>query len=175
MLAILAVVAGGVLGIVATQDERNSRQVTQERLDSIEAALRRHAFLTQSLPCPARGNVAVTNADFGNAMADANGLCTDLTTIADPDGMVDVGAGNEEVRIGTVPTRTLNLPDAYMTDGWGDRFTYAMVNMGMVTGILPVVGIPLPFISYGGTAMVTLGLALGILMSVARSKRLMQS
>ncbi|MBN9205131.1 rod shape-determining protein RodA [Methylibium petroleiphilum] len=54
-------------------------------------------------------------------------------------------------------------------------FTYSMVNMGMVTGILPVVGIPLPFISYGGTAMVTLGLALGILMSVARSKRLMQS
>jgi len=54
-------------------------------------------------------------------------------------------------------------------------FTYAMVNMGMVTGILPVVGIPLPFISYGGTAMVTLGLGLGILMSISRSKRLMQS
>ncbi|HWH73230.1 MAG TPA: rod shape-determining protein RodA [Methylibium sp.] len=54
-------------------------------------------------------------------------------------------------------------------------FTYAMVNMGMVSGILPVVGIPLPFVSYGGTAMVTLGLGLGILMSVARSKRLMQS
>lgn len=54
-------------------------------------------------------------------------------------------------------------------------FTYAMVNMGMVTGILPVVGIPLPFVSYGGTAMVTLGLGLGILMSIARSKRLMQS
>jgi rod shape determining protein RodA len=54
-------------------------------------------------------------------------------------------------------------------------FTYAMVNMGMVSGILPVVGIPLPFISYGGTAMVTLGLGLGILMSVSRSKRLMQS
>ena len=54
-------------------------------------------------------------------------------------------------------------------------FTYAMVNMGMVTGILPVVGIPLPFISYGGTAMVTLGLGLGLLMSVARSKRLMQT
>jgi rod shape determining protein RodA len=54
-------------------------------------------------------------------------------------------------------------------------FTYAMVNMGMVSGILPVVGIPLPFVSYGGTAMVTLGLGLGILMSVSRSKRLMQS
>ena len=51
-------------------------------------------------------------------------------------------------------------------------FTYAFVNMGMVSGILPVVGIPLPFISYGGTAMVTLGLALGMLMSIARSRRM---
>ena len=50
-------------------------------------------------------------------------------------------------------------------------FTYAFVNMGMVSGILPVVGVPLPFVSYGGTAMVTLGLALGVLMSVARSQR----
>jgi rod shape determining protein RodA len=54
-------------------------------------------------------------------------------------------------------------------------FTYAFVNMGMVSGILPVVGVPLPFISYGGTAMVMLGLGLGILMSVARSRRLMPS
>ena len=50
-------------------------------------------------------------------------------------------------------------------------FTYAFVNMGMVSGILPVVGVPLPFISYGGTAMVTLGLSLGVLMSVARAQR----
>ncbi|MDM0031422.1 rod shape-determining protein RodA [Variovorax sp. J22P271] len=54
-------------------------------------------------------------------------------------------------------------------------FTYAFVNMGMVSGILPVVGVPLPFISYGGTAMVTLGLGLGILMSISRAKRLIQS
>ncbi len=54
-------------------------------------------------------------------------------------------------------------------------FTYAFVNMGMVSGILPVVGVPLPFISYGGTAMATLGMGLGILMSIARSKRLVQS
>jgi len=54
-------------------------------------------------------------------------------------------------------------------------FTYAFVNMGMVSGILPVVGVPLPFVSYGGTAMLTLGLALGILMSIGKSKRLVQS
>ncbi|MBT9552884.1 MAG: rod shape-determining protein RodA [Hydrogenophaga sp.] len=54
-------------------------------------------------------------------------------------------------------------------------FVYAFVNMGMVSGILPVVGVPLPFVSYGGTAMVTMGVGLGILMSIAKSKRLMQS
>ena len=54
-------------------------------------------------------------------------------------------------------------------------FVYAFVNMGMVSGILPVVGVPLPFISYGGTAMVTLGLALGILMSISRAKQLVQT
>ena len=54
-------------------------------------------------------------------------------------------------------------------------FTYAWVNMGMVSGLLPVVGVPLPFISYGGTAMLTLGIALGILMSISRAKQLVQS
>jgi rod shape determining protein RodA len=54
-------------------------------------------------------------------------------------------------------------------------FVYVFVNMGMVSGILPVVGVPLPFVSYGGTAMVTMGLGLGILLSVAKAKRLMQS
>jgi rod shape determining protein RodA len=53
-------------------------------------------------------------------------------------------------------------------------FTYVFVNMGMVSGILPVVGVPLPFISYGGTAMVTLGLSLGILMAIAKSRRFMR-
>lgn len=54
-------------------------------------------------------------------------------------------------------------------------FTYAFVNMGMVSGILPVVGVPLPFMSYGGTAMVTLGLGAGILMSVQRNRKLVQT
>ena len=54
-------------------------------------------------------------------------------------------------------------------------FTYAFVNMGMVSGMLPVVGVPLPFISYGGTAMVTLGFGIGILLSIAKAKQLVQS
>ena len=54
-------------------------------------------------------------------------------------------------------------------------FTYAFVNMGMVSGILPVVGVPLPFVSYGGTAMVSLGLGLGMLMAIAKHRRVAQT
>jgi rod shape determining protein RodA len=54
-------------------------------------------------------------------------------------------------------------------------FTYAFVNIGMVSGLLPVVGVPLPFISYGGTALVTLGFGARILMSIHRHRRLVQS
>ncbi len=54
-------------------------------------------------------------------------------------------------------------------------FTYAFVNIGMVSGVLPVVGVPLPFMSYGGTAMVTLGLGAGILMSINRGRKLVQT
>jgi rod shape determining protein RodA len=49
-------------------------------------------------------------------------------------------------------------------------FTYAFVNLAMVTGLLPVVGVPLPFVSYGGTALVTLGVGIGLIMSVARDR-----
>ncbi|MHB9117724.1 MAG: rod shape-determining protein RodA [Burkholderiales bacterium] len=53
--------------------------------------------------------------------------------------------------------------------------TYAFVNIGMVSGILPVVGVPLPLVSYGGTSMVTLLLGFGILMSVQTHRKLVKS
>ncbi|MCL2872522.1 MAG: rod shape-determining protein RodA [Betaproteobacteria bacterium] len=51
-------------------------------------------------------------------------------------------------------------------------FTYAAVNMGMVSGILPVVGVPLPFVSYGGTALLSLFICIGILMSIQTHRKL---
>ncbi len=54
-------------------------------------------------------------------------------------------------------------------------FTYTFVNIGMVSGILPVVGVPLPLISYGGTSMVTLLLGFGMLMSIHTHKKLVQT
>lgn len=53
-------------------------------------------------------------------------------------------------------------------------FTYAFVNMGMVSGILPVVGVPLPFMSYGGTALVILFLGIGMLMSIQTHRMLVK-
>ena len=53
-------------------------------------------------------------------------------------------------------------------------FTYIFVNMGMVAGILPVVGVPLPFVSYGGTSLITLMLGQGILMSVRHHRTLVK-
>ncbi|MGL4505674.1 MAG: FtsW/RodA/SpoVE family cell cycle protein, partial [Aeromonas sobria] len=52
-------------------------------------------------------------------------------------------------------------------------FVYVFVNMGMVSGILPVVGVPLPLVSYGGTSMVTLMAGFGILMSIQTHRRLL--
>ncbi|HUP97527.1 MAG TPA: rod shape-determining protein RodA [Usitatibacter sp.] len=54
-------------------------------------------------------------------------------------------------------------------------FTYAFVNMGMVTGILPVVGVPLPMMSYGGTALLSMLIGFGILMSISTHKQLVAS
>jgi len=51
-------------------------------------------------------------------------------------------------------------------------FTYAFVNMGMVSGLLPVVGVPLPLVSYGGTALISLFIGLGLLMSVQAHRKL---
>jgi rod shape determining protein RodA len=54
-------------------------------------------------------------------------------------------------------------------------FTYAFVNMAMVSGLLPIVGVPLPFISYGGTALVSSFIGLGILMNVQANRKLINT
>jgi len=50
-------------------------------------------------------------------------------------------------------------------------FVYVFVNIGMVTGLLPVVGVPLPLVSHGGTSIVTLMLGFGIVMAIGTERR----
>ena len=54
-------------------------------------------------------------------------------------------------------------------------FIYVFVNVGMVSGLLPVVGVPLPLVSYGGTSGVTLMAAFGVLMSVHTHRRMISA
>ncbi len=53
-------------------------------------------------------------------------------------------------------------------------FVYVFINAGMISGILPVVGVPLPLVSYGGTSIITLLASFGIIMSIQTHKRLIQ-
>ena len=77
--------------------------------------------------------------------------------------------------IGRCVLITLNTKDAFERILCGSfTFTfmfYVFVNIGMVSGILPVVGVPLPLISYGGTAMVTLTICFGMIMSIHTHKK----
>jgi rod shape determining protein RodA len=54
-------------------------------------------------------------------------------------------------------------------------FVYVFVNAGMVSGLVPVVGVPLPLVSFGGTSMVTLMAGFGILMSLHSHRKLVGS
>jgi rod shape determining protein RodA len=54
-------------------------------------------------------------------------------------------------------------------------FVYVFVNAAMVIGLIPIVGIPLPLISYGGTSMVTLMIGFGILMSINANQKLLST
>jgi rod shape determining protein RodA len=53
-------------------------------------------------------------------------------------------------------------------------FIYVFINMGMVSGLLPVVGVPLPLMSYGGTSAITILISFGILMSISTHKKLIK-
>ena len=79
--------------------------------------------------------------------------------------------GRGMVIASSAPTMFTRLLAGAITLGF---FTYAFINMGMVSGILPVVGVPLPFMSYGGTALVTLFLGIGILMSIHTHRMLVK-
>lgn len=119
VLAIFSLLTGGLLGISYLQTERNNRNDTQRKLEAIEQALQRHAYVAESLPCPASRLSLPNSVEYGVGQA--------TCTIGTPAGTVTAGAGMNAISIGIVPTRTLNLPDNYMLDAWGNRISYAVV------------------------------------------------
>lgn len=120
VLAISGTLAASFLTITSAQQEASNYQVTAQRLDAIEDAIDIFVNKTGYLPCVAPSDDAETTATFA--------ISSDCTQATPPDAsIVDIGTGSNTIWVGTVPTRSLNLPDKYYFDGWGNRFTYVVI------------------------------------------------
>lgn len=151
-MAVVLVIAGLLVGTFLTMQRSLSQSqaanVTQARMEAIRKALVQYASLNGDLPCPASRTLANNAVNFGRELlppgppsTELGGHCNHDANIAgttrvvgrDPDGnpatdnaSATVPAISGRVRIGTVPVRTLGLPDEYIADGWGRRFHYAV-------------------------------------------------
>ncbi len=118
VLLLIATMTGGVLAIMNAQLESSGYVTTRYHMNAIEDALSQYVERTGYLPCVAPPDAAEESATFG--------IAADCTAAA-PASIIERGAGENTIWIGTVPTRSLNLPDEYFYDGWGNRFTFALI------------------------------------------------
>lgn len=121
----LVMIIGGILlsmfsGTLLTMISSAKMKTTQERMKSINEAIQIYATSNNKLPCVAQRTIAVNAPAASNYGKEIN--CAGGT----PAGTVEVGTGVNRVRIGFVPTRTLNLPDEIGYDAWGSRIMYAV-------------------------------------------------
>lgn len=115
VLAIFSILAAATLPILFDRFETNRQQVTLDRLEAVENALLVFRKANNRLPCPGDLTNTLASANFGVTAANS-GTCTGGTPAA------NFSSGN--LVGGTVPVKTLGLPDEYATDGWNRRFAY---------------------------------------------------
>jgi prepilin-type N-terminal cleavage/methylation domain-containing protein len=121
VIGILAILAAGALTIFDKKSEADRIKLTERRISEIHEAIQSFYDLNGYIPCPAPAEAADDAATFGlTDSAPANNYDTALT----PPQCADDAANSNLSEAGTVPTRTLNLPDYMMYDGWNRRFTY---------------------------------------------------
>lgn len=119
LLAVLGMLAVTMLTSGVIDKETSRLTATEEKLDTIQEAIQIYYNQNGHLPCPTSASVAADTAGFG--------LATDCAAAA-PAGTTDVNlGGNDDLRIGVIPTRTLLLPDADMFDAWGNRFGFTVI------------------------------------------------
>lgn len=121
ILVILGTMAGGLLVLANKKIDQNKFDVTVERIETINNIIKKYAQKGFILPCPASPTASLNSEEFGKS---------DDCSAASPalaDLIVANGGTNEEVWIGSPPTRELNLPDSTMFDGWGNRLRYAVI------------------------------------------------
>ena len=114
-LTLVAIIGGGLLSTAGSKQDAEQSDKIMHQLDAIEAALLKHVVIKGYLPCPASRDTVESSSTHGVADCDSG------------TGITSVGSNMEEVLIGVVPVRTLNLPGQYLYDSWGGRITYAMI------------------------------------------------
>lgn len=117
VLIIGGILLGTTTAMLLTYTKKTQISTTQKRLAAIDEALQLHLSLNGRYPCVADPAAALDSADFGREFVDCSTA---------PGANPQNGRGGRDVRIGAVPTRTLNLPDEYAADSWGGRFTFAI-------------------------------------------------
>lgn len=125
-LAMVIMIGGILLGTLSSAIliylKKTQINTTEQRLEKIDEAMQLFLSLNGRLPCPASLTDGVDTATFGVEIApDCSTAGAVLGTTR-----LTTGRGGRIIRIGTVPTRSINLPDDYIADAWGQRFTYAV-------------------------------------------------
>ncbi len=117
-LLISSIIYTGFLTFFFELTKTKSENLTKERINQIELAIGKYLILNGTLPCPA------SRLDSSNSVT--LGVATDCT-LSSATGTTDVSAVTPALRIGAVPTTALNINPLYMIDGWGNKYTYAVV------------------------------------------------
>jgi len=117
-LAIIGFATGALYTTLTASYAIQTVSNTNNELDKIQNALNTYVAKNGYVPCPASQTAAVSSTTYG--------VATDCTATA-PAGTVDVGSGSAQIRIGVVPTRTLDLNDSDMLDGWDNRISYVVI------------------------------------------------
>lgn len=112
-LLVVAVMAGAALNFGNNQQGFARFKQTTDKLDVIQKALATYVRINGRLPCPAKGDLARTNASFG--VEDCTTTIVPIGTAADPD-----------ILVGILPAVTLGISTEFVTDGWERRYTYAV-------------------------------------------------
>lgn len=121
VIIIMGIIAGGAISMSTSQSGNVKYTETITKMESIEDALTSYLQLNGRLPCPADPDVAFADVTLGAEIVD--GSVCDVTA---PDPQLQDDDGSANIAVGSVPVDTLQLPNDFILDGWGRRFTYAV-------------------------------------------------
>jgi len=150
----LVVLIGGILlaalgSALAIYMEKTQLRTTNQRLAAISDALQQHLHLNGRLPCPASRVAVPDTAMFGREVNE------DCTSGAHAGTDRATGTDGRMVRIGAVPVRSINLPDDYALDAWGNRFTFAITEILATAGMYDRTGGAISIVDSTNNSVVT--------------------